>query len=228
MANILKRFGDIMSANVNALLDRAENPEKMIDEYLRQLESDFGNVKAETVAVMAEETRIKRQLDENSDQIEKMENYAKKAVLAGNDQDAKQFLVKKGQLTETHQALLKSYELAQENSTKMKEMHGKLQEDIGSLQARRNTVKAKMAAAKTQETLNKVGSSTMKTGDTMSAFTRMEEKADRMLDEANARAELDQANAGDTIDDLTKKYDTTEGTSSIDDELAALKAQLNQ
>ena len=53
MANILKRFGDIMSANINALLDRAEDPEKMIDEYLRDIESDLGKVKAETAAVMA-------------------------------------------------------------------------------------------------------------------------------------------------------------------------------
>ena len=49
---ILKRFGDIMSANVNALLDKCENPEKMIDQTLRNLESDFGKVKAETASVI--------------------------------------------------------------------------------------------------------------------------------------------------------------------------------
>ena len=62
---ILKRFKDIMSSNVNALLDKAEDPVKMVDQYLRDLESDLGKVKAETAAVMAEETRAKRQLKEN-------------------------------------------------------------------------------------------------------------------------------------------------------------------
>ena len=54
MAGILKRFGDIMASNINALLDKAEDPAKMIDQYLRNLESDLGKVKAETAAVMAE------------------------------------------------------------------------------------------------------------------------------------------------------------------------------
>ena len=57
MAGIIKRFSDIMSANLNALLDKAEDPEKMIDQYLRNLESDLGKVKAETASVMAEETK---------------------------------------------------------------------------------------------------------------------------------------------------------------------------
>ena len=60
MAGILSRFKDIMSSNINALLDKVEDPMKMIDQYLRNLESDLGKVKAETAAVMAEETKSKR------------------------------------------------------------------------------------------------------------------------------------------------------------------------
>ena len=68
---ILTRFKDIMSANINALLDKCEDPEKMIDQYMRNLESDLGKVKAETASVMAEETRAKRELDECTEQINK-------------------------------------------------------------------------------------------------------------------------------------------------------------
>ena len=92
MAGILQRFKDIMSSNINALLDKAEDPEKMIDQYLRNLESDLGKVKAETASVMAEETRTKRQLDECQEEINKMQSYAEKAVMAGNDDETKQFL----------------------------------------------------------------------------------------------------------------------------------------
>ena len=59
MAGIIARFKDIMSSNINALLDKAENPSKMIDQYLRNLESDLGKVKAETASVMAEEKDLK-------------------------------------------------------------------------------------------------------------------------------------------------------------------------
>ena len=63
--SILKRFKDIMAANINALLDKAEDPAKMAEQYLRDLKEDFAKVKAETAAVMAAETRAKRELDEN-------------------------------------------------------------------------------------------------------------------------------------------------------------------
>ena len=61
---ILTRFKDIMAANINALLDKAEDPEKMIDQYLRNLEDDLGEVKAETASVIAEEKSAKRKLDD--------------------------------------------------------------------------------------------------------------------------------------------------------------------
>lgn len=51
---IISRFKDIMSANINALLDKMEDPEKMVDQYLRNLESDLGKVKQETASVMAD------------------------------------------------------------------------------------------------------------------------------------------------------------------------------
>ena len=94
---ILTRFKDIMASNINALLDKCEDPEKMIDQYMRNLESDLGKVKAETASVMAEETRAKRELDDCNEQIAKMQSYAEKALLAGNEADARSFLEKKQQ-----------------------------------------------------------------------------------------------------------------------------------
>ena len=117
MANILKRFGDIMSANINALLDKAEDPEKMIDQYLREVESDLGKVKAETAAVMAAETKAKRELDECGAEVEKMQKYAEKALLAGNEGDARQFLEKKADLTKKQESLQKSYEAASQRGS---------------------------------------------------------------------------------------------------------------
>ena len=92
---ILTRFKDIMSANINALLDKCEDPEKMIDQYMRNLESDLGKVKAETASVMAEETRCKRELDECTADVAKYQSYAEKALRAGNEADARTFLEKK-------------------------------------------------------------------------------------------------------------------------------------
>ncbi len=98
--SILKRFSDIMSSNINALLDKAEDPVKMIDQLMRNLNDDLNKVKAETASVMAEETRAKREYDECESEVNKMLSYAKKAVDAGNDDDARVFLTKKASLTE--------------------------------------------------------------------------------------------------------------------------------
>ncbi len=222
---IISRFKDIMSANINALLDKAEDPEKMVDQYLRNLEGDLGKVKAETAAVMAEETRAKRQLDECTAEIAKYQQYAEKALVAGNEADARQFLTKKSQLVEQQTALSQTYQVAQANATKMRQMHDKLNKDIADLNARKASIKAKIAAAKAQERINKVGSSVSGVSNNMSAFDRIEAKANQMMDEANAMSELNASAADNDIDNLASKYDTV-ASPAVDDELAALKAQM--
>lgn len=228
MAGILSRFKDIMSSNINALLDKVEDPMKMIDQYLRNLESDLGKVKAETAAVMAEETKSKRELDECIDSINKMQTYAEKALLSGNEADARTFLSKKGELNNKLISLQQTYDMAKENSTKMREMHDKLIKDISQLNTRRDELKAKMAVANTQEKLNKVGSSVNGAIGNISKFDEMEAKINKKLDTANAMAELNNSQKEENIEDLIAKYDNeTKNTSSeIDDELSELKSKL--
>lgn len=220
--SILSRFKDIMSANINALLDKCEDPAKMIDQYLRQLKEDLAEVKQETAAVMAEEKRAKRFVDDNAAEIAKYTDLAKKALTAGNEGDAKVFITKKQEL-EAHQAdLEKTYALAHANAEKMREMHDKLTGDIQELEQRRLNVKAKMSVAKTQDKLNKINDSMKSAAGSMEAFERMEAKADRLLDEANSMAELNEE-PKDSAEEIAKKYDKD---SSVDDELAKMKAEL--
>ena len=153
---ILKRFKDIMSANINAMLDKAEDPEKMIDQYLRDLQEDLRNVKSETATVMADETRCKRALDDCDADIAKMQSYAEKALLAGNEADAMKFLEKKNQLSTKRTSLQQSYDMAAGNAAKMKEMHDKLTKDIMDLNARNVALKSTVQVAKTLEMMIKI------------------------------------------------------------------------
>ncbi|MCC3869311.1 PspA/IM30 family protein [Terrisporobacter mayombei] len=227
MAGIITRFKDIMSSNINALLDKAEDPSKIIDQYLRNLESDLGKVKGETASVMAEEKRAKRELDECNEQINKMQKYAEKALIAGNESDAKLFLEKKTQLSKNQQSLQQSYDIATDNATKMRSMHDKLVKDIGELNARRDQLKAKLAVAKTQERLNKIGSSVNGAKGNLYAFDKMEDKINKQLDEANAMSELNSLKEEESIEDLMSKYDNNkESNSEVDNELQALKKKL--
>lgn len=237
--SILQRFKDIMSSNIHALLDKAEDPEKMIDQYMRNLNRDLGKVKAETASIMAAEKRAKRELDECQKEVDDMERYAVKALQAGNEDDARKFLEKKSELSNKLTELAAAYQVATSNSGQMKQMHDKLVSDINALESRRKMIKGKAALAKTQKRVNEMTSSIGGAGKSLNAFNRMEDKVNEMLDEANAMAEL---NAGekDDIKDLQAKYESDVQVdneldrlkakigNNVDDELAALKKQLEQ
>lgn len=220
---ILSRFGDIISSNINALLDKAEDPEKMIDQYLRNATEDLAEVKQETAAVMAEEKRCKRLLDETAADVAKYEDLAKKALKAGNEGDARVFIARKQELEVNLGTAQKNYDIAHANAEKMRQMHDKLVSDINSLKARRNNIKATMAVARTQERVNDAREAFDGASGSIAGFERMEQKAQRMLDEATAAAELN-APPEDSAADLEEKY--TAGSASVEDELARLKAEL--
>ena len=158
----------------------------------------------------------------------KIQNYAAKAVSAGNDDDARLFLEKKQTLTARQAELQQIYNSAKSNSENMRAMNDKLVKDIANLEERRNSIKAKMNIARTQEHINQMVSNTSGANNSINAFERMEAKADQMLDRANAMAELNNS-SHDSIDDLKAKYDSAPGgDSGIEDELAALKASLGK
>ena len=128
------------------------------------------------------------------------------------------FLAKKQRLTEKAASLQATYDAAHENAQKMRQMHDKLVEDIGTLNARREMIKAKVAVAKTQQKVNEFSSSADKAAGAMSAFERMEAKADEMA-ELNGQPK-------DEAAELEKKYAQAGASSAVDEELARLKAEM--
>lgn len=219
---IISRFKDIMSSNINALLDKCEDPAKMIDEYMRQMTEQLAEVKKETADVMAEEKRTKRLLDANKEQITKYDELARKALTAQNEEDAKVFLAKKQEYVKSEVQLQKAYDIAYDNAVKMREMHDKLTKDVQTLEIRRKNVKSTVSVAKTQEKINNIANSMDIASDSMKAFERMESKADHMLDEANAMAELN--NNTDAAIDLESKYLNSD--ISVEEELRKMKSEM--
>ncbi len=225
MAGILDRFATIIKANINDLLDKAEDPSKMIDQYMRDLTESLAEVKESTAGVMAEETRCKRLLDENTKEVNKYEDLARRALEKGNENDARMFLAKKVELQGAGEGLKTAYDAAHENANKMREMHDKLVKDIETLNARREAIKAKAAVAKTQDKVNDLTSGADKAEGAMSAFDRMEARVDEMLDRSNAKAELN-TKPVDEAAALEKKYIEEGQSAAVDDELARLKSEM--
>ena len=222
---ILDRFATIVKANVNELLDKAEDPAKMVDQYLVDLTESLAEVKQETAAVMAEEARTKRSVDANAEEVARMDDLARKALVGGNEDDARVFLAKKQKLEAAGAEMAKAADAAHANAEKMRQMHDKLVGDIEELKGRRETIKAKMAVAKTQEKVAGFTSGADKAESVIEAFNRMEEKADKMLDTADAMAELTEEPVDDAAA-LEAKYADAASDAAVEDELARLKADM--
>jgi phage shock protein A len=233
-----------MAANINALLDKAEDPAKMIDQTLRQLASDLAAVKKETAGVMAEESRTKRLVDENNKEVAKFNDLAKKALMSGNEDDARVFLTKRQELETVGAGLQTAAAAAHENAVKMRQMHDKLVKDINGLRARKATIQANLSVAKATERVNQMGAAGSKAEGALQAFDRFEQKAQERLDraralttlnevprdEALALADLYKGGGGAALDDELNALKVEMGLASptaVDDDLAALYAELD-
>ncbi|MEO2208250.1 PspA/IM30 family protein [Paenibacillus pabuli] len=229
---ILSRFRDVMKANVNSLLARAEDPEKTVNEYMRSLSSDLGQVKAETAAVLTEESRAKRALDECSAEMKKLQRYAEKSAESGDEDKARSFLEKKVKQTDKMNELQAAYERASAKAKMMKHMNEKLVADLGQLEARHTELKGRMAEAKAQQQANERNASA---GKANAAFQAMEEKANQALNEAEALAELRAGKQEDDLDELIaqleREMNAEAGNSdnkapSAEEELTAIQEKL--
>lgn len=151
---ILSRFKAIMASNVNAVVDKAENPEQTVEALMRGLRMDLGSVRAEAAALQAEEQRAKRALEECRAEISKLATYAEKSRELGNPADAGLFLDKRDALLSKETELEARYTEAAGQAASLKELEEKLSSDISRLEARQAELKERMAAAKAQQKLN--------------------------------------------------------------------------
>ena len=230
---ILSRFKDIMSANINSLLSKAEagNAEKLLEKYLKDAKDNLGLVKAETAAVIAEETGIARKLADNEAECDKYEGYAVAAVKKGNDDDAKKFLTYKNRLETERDDLTSQYNRAKDNSDKMRQLMKKLSDDINASEDKLNELKQKLTVAKQQEKLNKLDEKFAR--DPLSGVDNLFDAVQKRVDAADAAAALNKEFARETneVEDLAKKYDVTTQEAKADqveDQLAMLKAGLGK
>jgi phage shock protein A len=230
---ILSRFTDIMSANINSLLSKAEagNADKLLEKYIRDAKDNVAQVKAEAAAVIAEETGLARRLADNEAECNKYESYAVAAVKKGNDDDARKFLTHKNHLESERMDLSTQYARAKDNSEKMRQLLKKLTDDIYAAESKLGELKRNLAVAKQQEKLNKFDE---KFGNSpLSGVDSLFDAVQKRVDAAEAAASLDKELVKETreVEDLAKKYDATTQEARVDrveDQLAALKASFEK
>ena len=217
---IFTRFRDIISSNISAILDKAEDPEKLIKLMIREMEDTLVEIKAACAGTMASCKKVQRQLDTLHDQIYYWEEKAELAVKKGRDNLAREALVEKRRYTRRMEGL--ENELTEHNL-----LIEQYQDDIRQLEDKLKSARDKQRLLvqrhihanrkrQAQEEIRRVDSS-----DAMFKFDELENRIERM------EAEADLVNFGKkTV--LDAEFDALGVDEEIEKELQALKTPVSK
>ncbi len=216
---LFKRIRDITAANVNDLLDRAEDPVKMINQFLRDMEADISDAEVAVAKQIAMERRFQEQRDEAAALVAKRQEQAEKALALGNEELARKALQDKKEQQGRYDTFAQEYDKAKSLADELRVKLTDMKDEFDKMKGRREMLVARADAARVQTQINH----TMGNFNSDSAsrgFSRMEEKVMQMEAQAEASSELSGKRK-----DLDEEFKNL-GDSSVDDELAALKAKL--
>ncbi len=223
MAGIFERATTIIKSNVNELLEKFEDPEKMIDQTIIDATNEYAKAKEQALTTLASEKTELKKYQQDLEEADKWHNIAAKALKAGNEEDARSALENEQSARAKADAQKVSYEATKEAADTVRAKMTEMETQINQMKDKADEIKAVSAAAKATESASKVKD--MKINDSaFSTFSRMEEKAHKELAKAQAREELNEDHIGKAKQDLEEKYGG--GSVSVDDALASLKAEL--
>ncbi len=213
------RIKDFFSANVNDALDKAEDPEKMANEYLRQLNDQFYEAKTQVAQAMADENRLQQKMVEAQSEVEKYQAMAEQALRSSKEDLAKKALQRKAQAQRVATQYEQQYQAQSEQVSSLQDALANLETRIGETKARRDLIIAKKNRTRTQETIQSTVSGIGKMSS-MDKLDRLEDKVDDRLAKAEAAAELEAGSLENQFRDL-------EMTSGVDSELEELKRKMD-
>lgn len=218
---IFSRIADIFKANINDTLDRAEDPEKMIKLMVVEMQEALTKSTSALAQAMGNEKRLERQYQQLQSSSEDMQNKAMTALKAGNESLAKTALVKKSQVDTQLAQYKQMYESASATTAQMRAQVDKLKAKLDEARMKESTLIARSQQAKAQTQIAKsLGGFD---DNAFAKFDKFEQKVLKSEAEAQAFTELSSSNT--SLDD---QFAELQQNNQVDDELAKLKALLNQ
>lgn len=216
---LFDRIGRVIRANLNNLISQAEDPEKILEQAVMDMQNDFIQLRQAVAQAIATQKRTERQCSQAQSNAEEWYRRAQLALQKGDESLAREALTRRQSFQETADAL--NAQISQQNVvvSKLKENMRSLETKLSEARTKRDMYIARARSAKASQQLNEM-LGRVGTRDAMAAFERMEDRVLQMEARAEATAEL---NSGD---DLEKRFRAIEGGSNVDAELAAMKAQL--
>lgn len=222
--SIFQRISTLFKSNINDLIARAEDPEKMLNQIIVDMRDQLAKAKREVAAAIADERKLRSQLDEELKLTRDWEHRAMLAVRESRDDLARQALLRQQEHAGRAQALEQTWNAQAAETEKLKGSLRQLNERIEEARRKRNLLIAKQKRAQAQKRIHETMSG-MSDTSAFEAFNRMAEKIEESERQALAASEVTQALQGDTLD---QEFKALEGgsTVAVDDRLLALKQQM--
>jgi phage shock protein A len=222
---IFDKLSRLIKSNINDLISRAENPEKMLNQVILDMRDQLAKAKREVAAAIADERKLKSQLDEEAKQTREWEQRAMLAVREGRDDLAKQALVRHQEHAQRTTAVDQTWRAQAQETEKLKSSLRQLNDKIEEAKRKRNLLIAKQKRAQAQRRIHETMSGLSDTS-AFEAFNRMAEKIEESERRSLAAAEVDEALETPGLEQEFVRLEAGTGGEGVEDRLLALKREM--
>jgi phage shock protein A len=218
---LFSRLGTLIRSNINELINKAEDPEKMLNQVLVDMKGQLVEAKKQVAVAIADEKRLKKQYEQEATKAQEWERKAMLAVKAGDDGLARAALQRKNEHDEVSETLKQQWDAQKQSVEQLKQALRGLDGKIEEAKRKRNILVSRQKRAEAQRTINETLSNINSTS-AFDTFERMSDRVTQLEAEAEATAELGGALPEATLESQFKALEA----GNVDDELAHLKKKM--
>ena len=219
---IFSRLAQLIKSNLNDLISKSEDPEKMLNQIVLEMTEQLANAKKQVAVSIADSHRLGKQYETEAQQTKEWERKAMMAVRAGNDELAKEALARKREHEGIATTYQEQYEKQKAAVEQLKNALRMLNNKIDEAKRKKNVLIARKKRAEAQKAIHETMSG-LNNVSAFETFDRMAGKIEQMEAEADASAEIAEEYSGDQ---LASKFAKLESTAGGDMDLADLKAKM--
>jgi len=223
LMSIFKRIGDLLDANVNALIDKVEDPEVMLEKYIMDMDKEYNETQALVAKAIASRNMTQNRYNEAQKQVATWEKNAMLAVEKSNDELAMKALTQQTNYEKSRDGLKPELDNQSAEVENLKNLLSRLEDKINEAKSKKDVLITQATNAKTKKKLADV-TAKISGNDSTQGFSRMEEKVNKMAAEADAISELNGESLESQFESLAEDSKKTE----VNDKLAQLKAKMGK
>ena len=222
---IFDRFSTMLRSNINDLIARAENPEKMLIQVIEDMRGQLAKARQEVAVAIADAAKLKKQADDEAKQAQDWEQRAMLAVRQGRDDLARQALIRHQEHAQRAQELFATWQRHQEDTERLRDALRQLNEKIQEAQRKKNLLIAKQKRAQAQRRIHETMSG-LSDSSAFEAFDRMAERIEQNERMALAAASVSEELHGDQLERDFKQLEAGTSGDDLDYRLLEMKQQL--